>query len=465
MRKLSMFIIILLLNHQARADHLFGGDISFTCLGNNQYHISVNFYRDCIAAPPPDSITLNINNSCGAIQSTAMLYPVGGQIPLTTNCSNTTCTGNGLNPGVDKTEFTATITLTGTCSQWILSANPGDRTSYVNIFDQASAHAMYLETTINNTVTCDDSPDFIDPEWIVCASDSNCLVSGNAGPGDSTVWSLIAPRENANQLVPYLPGYSVSKPFDTINTAAINPSTGEFCFYASSPVWSNYTVQATNYRNGIITGQSMRDMTILLTDCSALPEISGMNGGPSTDTVCRINNQMCYDVYTSATSGSDSTTIYWDFGINGSFTKYPGQFEYATFCWTPQLSDTGLHCFETSCYENACPGERVSYKTFCVYVLDSADYQIWLTKHDELIRPVKVFPQPFNDHLNISLNKICKKCLVKIFDERARDVFEKNYSNTEIIEIDMQAINPGIYTIQLINSENSSSFRVIKFEN
>ena len=48
---------LLLVPHIARAGHALGGEIVYTHLGNNQFEITVIFYRDC---NPPNN--LNGNN-------------------------------------------------------------------------------------------------------------------------------------------------------------------------------------------------------------------------------------------------------------------------------------------------------------------------------------------------------------------------------------------------------------------
>jgi len=45
--KLLILIIGCVLSTLAKADHFAGGDITYTCLGNNQYEITLVIYRDC----------------------------------------------------------------------------------------------------------------------------------------------------------------------------------------------------------------------------------------------------------------------------------------------------------------------------------------------------------------------------------------------------------------------------------
>ena len=44
---LSFLFVVIATCFQANATHLIGGDISYECLGNNQYEVTLNIYRDC----------------------------------------------------------------------------------------------------------------------------------------------------------------------------------------------------------------------------------------------------------------------------------------------------------------------------------------------------------------------------------------------------------------------------------
>ena len=60
---------MLLWQSEAHATHAMGGELSYVCLGNNQYRVTLNFYRDCngVAAPT------NCNNGLSFNEVTALL--------------------------------------------------------------------------------------------------------------------------------------------------------------------------------------------------------------------------------------------------------------------------------------------------------------------------------------------------------------------------------------------------------
>ena len=56
---LLLVIFILPTANKTYATHAQSADITYQCLGNNQYQINVSFYRDCSGNNAPNSITIN----------------------------------------------------------------------------------------------------------------------------------------------------------------------------------------------------------------------------------------------------------------------------------------------------------------------------------------------------------------------------------------------------------------------
>jgi hypothetical protein len=450
-----LFLINLMLTLPAFGDHLFGGDISFNCLGNNQYHISVIFYSDCFAILPPATLVLNVANNCGAIPSTyTLIQTAAGSVPLSTNCPSNVCDGGGINPGVYKTEFDTIITLTSACANWHVSVDEGTRTSYVNIFDQSTSHQLYLFTIINNTIPCEDSPVLSEPNWMACLDTLNCFTAGLNSTNDSTTWEFIAPRQDSNVFVPYNTGYSVLYPMD-LSTPLMIDSTGKFCFNTSTQLWTNYTILGSNYRNGILTGQSMRDMSMLLVDCTTNPDLTGINGNTNTDTVACANTMMCYNIFSTGIVSTDSTFLSWDSGVPGNLTVYSGLNESATFCWTPQLSDTGHKCFTAFASQIGCPGNRTNQKTFCIDVLDSAACAIFMNQQEiDALDEITLYPQPATDYLKLNFKNNHTDISIKIFDVNGRFIMSINNFGNVSPEIHVGNLIPGVYQLQILNHGN-----------
>src|ERR1044072_4870629 len=92
-----LFIIFFIrITGEAYASHAQGGDLTYTCLGNNQYHLRLAFYRDCAGTNAPANVTINIASaSCNQNFSTT-LYPIPGTgIDVTPICPQLTTECNG----------------------------------------------------------------------------------------------------------------------------------------------------------------------------------------------------------------------------------------------------------------------------------------------------------------------------------------------------------------------------------
>ncbi|MBP7388917.1 MAG: hypothetical protein KA841_00855, partial [Chitinophagales bacterium] len=60
-----LFFAAFFFTNTASASHIMGSDISFRCLGGNQYEVVVTVYRDCSGISVPGTIPVDISSTCG----------------------------------------------------------------------------------------------------------------------------------------------------------------------------------------------------------------------------------------------------------------------------------------------------------------------------------------------------------------------------------------------------------------
>ena len=106
---------------QANATHAAGADLTYKCLGGNQYLIEVTFYRDCAGIAEPDnvpvsykSVALNKDLSVTATK----IAGTGQEITVPCSSSASTCNG-GTSTGIRKFVYQATVTLPGAAAAWV----------------------------------------------------------------------------------------------------------------------------------------------------------------------------------------------------------------------------------------------------------------------------------------------------------------------------------------------------------
>ena len=102
---LVVFIVGLLSTFDVNASPAVGIDLSYICLGGNQYEFTVSLYRDCDGISAPTSINVDIGSAFCGINSSVSLSQTSMQEVsqiCATSLPNTTCNVGTL-PGIKTT--------------------------------------------------------------------------------------------------------------------------------------------------------------------------------------------------------------------------------------------------------------------------------------------------------------------------------------------------------------------------
>ncbi|TVR78529.1 MAG: hypothetical protein EA412_08830 [Chitinophagaceae bacterium] len=357
-----LFFVLILSNSQLKASHAVGGDITYICLGNNQYEITLNLYRDCAGIGAPNTVNLTVSSqSCNQSFSTGAMSKVSFQeiSPLCPQqMPQSRCNGGNL-PGIEQHIYKGIVTLPQNCTDWKFSYRLCCRNSAITNLVSPGSQRFYIEAMVNNTNNyCNNSPYFTSlPVPYICASQ---VYNYNHGAidvdGDQLVYSMITPLDNQNVNIPYVGGYNINMPMAVTGPFNFSTTTGQMNFNPSMTQNAVVTVKVEEFRNGVLVGYTMRDIQVIVINCSNTnPEASGINGGGSFTTNVCAGSPLCFDILTSDPDG-DNVTLTWNSGIpGGTFTTTGGQFPTGTFCWTPLPSDTGSHSFLVTATDDACP--------------------------------------------------------------------------------------------------------------
>ncbi|MFT5646745.1 MAG: hypothetical protein ACI976_001428, partial [Aureispira sp.] len=218
---LNIFLMLglfLLGTQEAQATHAKGADISYVCLGpvagGMQYGLTLNIYRECsgINLPTRQSISWRGTSISGTTNCNGVVMANRDAIiDITPVCptQQSSCGGNGTF-GVEKHIYTAVITIPFDCTDIIFSWRLCCRNNSITTL--VGAPAMYVETRniFNDAATCNNSPVFLNPPAaFTCIGQTVFYNHGADDPdNDSLRYSLIPCLENANDPVPYQPGFS-----------------------------------------------------------------------------------------------------------------------------------------------------------------------------------------------------------------------------------------------------------------
>jgi len=372
----ALFFFLLLVFEKTYATHSVGIDLAYECLGGNNYRFTLNFYRDCngIDAPDPGASVQIFSSSCGVnatidlqLQSVTEVSPLcPSQFP------NSACSGGSL-PGIEQYVYASNFALPLQCTDWVISYTLCCRNyAITNLFDPGSQN-IYAEVTLNNTNNlCNNSPIFTTlPVPYFCANQTFNYNHGAVDiDGDSLVYSLIAPRTDRSTVIPYVGGFSPTNPLSTNGAFGFNTQTGQMTFNARANQQAVVTVRVDEYRNGVLIGSTIRDLQLVVLNCSNnLPTASGINGTPTfTASIC-VGFPLCLDMITTDPDAGQTTTLTYNGGIQGAtFTTSGAPFQNGQLCWTPTVSDIGSHNFSITVVDNACPVLGRNAYTYTVVV-------------------------------------------------------------------------------------------------
>ena len=264
---LLAMLTLIIVPQKSFATHAQGGDITYTCLGNNQYQVRVAFYRDCSGAAAPQTITVNANSqSCNQNFNITLNRIQGTGIDVTPVCPNTLTTCNGGNyPGVQQWIFQANVTMPMQCVDWKFSFSLCCRNNAITTINNPGGQNIYIEALLNNLdAPCNNSPQFTNlPVPYICVGQQYCFNHGAVEPdGDILTYQLITPLHNANTPVTYLNPYSSTQPLNSNPAATFNPNTGDICMTPQQLQVTVMAVRVNEYRNGILVGSVIRDIQI-----------------------------------------------------------------------------------------------------------------------------------------------------------------------------------------------------------
>lgn len=374
---LLVIIFFIQLSGEAYASHAQGGDLTYTCLGGNQYRLRLSFYRDCAGTNAPGSVNINIASASCNQNFNTTLYPIPGTgqdvtpicPQLTTECSG------GNYPGVEEWIYEGNITLPQACTDWVFSFSLCCRNAAINTINNPGGQNIYIETTLNNVVApCNNSPSFSNrPVPFVCAGQSYCFNHGALDPdGDSLAYALVDPLSGAGAPVMFIAPYTALQPLPSAPAMTLNAVTGDICMNPSQIIVAVMAVRVEEWRNGVMIGTIVRDIQVRTVMCNnALPYTSGINNTNIYSVSGCAGSAIQFNVSSFDLDAGQNIIMTWNNGIPAAtFTTTGGPLPTGTFSWTPTTADisTTPWCFTVTVSDDACPYAGSQTYAFCITV-------------------------------------------------------------------------------------------------
>ena len=363
MRRL-LVLLALTLGFASNAAHLVGGEITYTCLGSNQYQVKLRIYRDCFSggAAFDNSVNFTVYNLAGAVVTNPSV-PKGPTVSVPAGTGNP-CLTTPPNICTEYAEYVATLTLPPVVGGYTISYQRCCRNSTIsNITNPGSRGNTYTVKIPSMDNTCNSTPAFTTvPPIVLCLGDQlNVDASATDSNGDSLFYEFCDIYTGGSSGNPS-PSTATPPPYTTISfvapatpsqpvpgtpALAINPQTGMITGVATTAGQYVVGICVSEYRNGQLLSVVRRDYQFNVTNCII---------NTVADMVTQLEDPQLYCdgrtlTFTPQTAGA--LTYFWNFGdttttADTSSQAYPTYTFPDTGTYTVTLIiNPGLVCTDT----------------------------------------------------------------------------------------------------------------------
>lgn len=303
MKRLFLILMTFFCSMNVQASHIAGQTITLQYSGTpNTYSIKAQIYRDCSGISAPTSITIEYFDASlpSPVTNTIILNKISQQVLPALTCAPLVpliCT-NGI--GIEVAEYSAILVLPAASTSWKFSYSDCCRNTSI----VSGSGGFYCEAVLDNL----NYPANSLPEFLPINAPYFCLNQPAIFPniatdvdGDSIVYSLIAARQASNQVVSYSPPYSPTQFIASSTPILFDPTTSIVSFTPNLTQVGVLVVLASEYRNGLLIGTSMRDINVIV--------LNGINN-PSL-----VSGNVFMDI------NNDGINNGTDYGISNSFLQ------------------------------------------------------------------------------------------------------------------------------------------------
>jgi hypothetical protein len=360
-----------------------GADLSYRCLGNNRYEITLSFYRDCNGVNVPTAYTVRVSSvSCISASNIILSQTSVREVsPLCPNqISNSTCNGGSL-PGVEEYTYQGTITLPATCPDWVFAFDESYRNNAINTASNPGGTDIYVEATLDQTLNnCNGSPVFTQPPVpFLCQNQPFVYNHGAVDPdGDSLVYSMVDALEAAGNPVNYISPYNGTNPVASTPAAAIDPQNGTISLTPTLQQVGILAVKVEEFRNGRLIGSTIRDIQLTIIACTNQPPAlsnplqvrGGVAPGPRRIELCS-DSALNFFIVGTDSNPLDSLFLTTTNLPAGMTVQIRGNNpDTAFFSWANPPTVNSLYTFFVNLEDNACPIQGSQTLGIEIQVLD-----------------------------------------------------------------------------------------------
>lgn len=292
LRYCRILFVVLAAATTLHATHIVGGEMNYTCLGNNQYEITLVIFRDCYHGIPyfddPASIGIFHGQTNQLIQD--VLVPLDWDLNDTLDpVLSSDCFVAPPDVCVHTTTYTTIVTLAPQIGGYTLAYQRCCRNETIsNIqdpLDTGATFSVYISETA--LLECNSNPKFNTwPPLYICVNEPIVFdQSAFDADGDSIVYTLCTPLDGAIPAdpmpqppfnPPYPPITWIDPPYNVLNMLngspggvplTIDPQTGLLTGLPNTIGQFVVGICVEEYRNGALISTTRRDFQYNVGEC------------------------------------------------------------------------------------------------------------------------------------------------------------------------------------------------------
>ncbi|MCR9153809.1 MAG: gliding motility-associated C-terminal domain-containing protein [Bacteroidetes bacterium] len=295
MRIVFLLLLVLAGIGSTRAAHLIGGEITYTCQGNNLYTISLRVYRDCGGGGAAFDANANIAIYDINNQLITTLAPARGQIiSLNNTLTSDPCVTVPANLCVEYADYEETVSLPPVVGGYTIVHQRCCRNSIIgNVSNPGNYGNTYSIAIPSMDTTCNSAPQILNPpDNVLCLNrpatidlqvseaDGDSLSydicqifagGGSSGAGGGGNCFAVVPNPPCPPPftpIPFSAPYTFSNPIPASVNFTINPRTGRIRGTANQAGVYVAGICITEWRNGQILSTVRLDYQFAVTNCT-----------------------------------------------------------------------------------------------------------------------------------------------------------------------------------------------------
>lgn len=289
--RLLALVVLIVCGYTASANHVLGGNITWNCLGGDQYQVTFTLYKDCYGnvGDPATETVFFYPSGCGASPFSADFNFVSA-VEISDLCAtelvNSSCAG-GLNPGTQAVTYTGTVTLAAGCT-WEAIWNNGDWNYFQNMdnFDGGGFPLdAYIQSVINTNLPCQGSTDIVysaaDPQIpYFCFGTNTCHQLQVSNPNGYTLNYSLGPCQTTGATI----DTPINAPGYTVPAGLTISAGGQICWPNPGPSFGNYSVcvEIEMFDGPDYVGTMYENLVIVVRNCAPTTTVFT---GPSVQTI------------------------------------------------------------------------------------------------------------------------------------------------------------------------------------